>query len=108
MSIAVVRIRVTLDQSSRRDWHRPWVGLTLICNNPDRNFRLSCGVNHLVWNTDRTSAVESGAEIGMQRRGSSDKGNNVSGVRIDWHPGDVGIPRVIARERNEAVKIRAG
>src|SRR5258706_13230589 len=103
MAVAIIWIWIALDESIWRNRHRARVRLSLIGDNPDWNLRLGRGVHHLVRNTNLTPVVESCPKVGMQRRASSDKGDDVSRVWIDRRRRDVCVPGVVGRKWDETI-----
>src|ERR1041384_616084 len=103
MTIAIIRIWIALNQSIGRNRHRARIRLSPVGDNPDWNLCLGRGVYHLVWNTDRTSDIESCAEVGMQRRSGTDKGDDVIRVRIDGHRRDICVPGVVGGKGEKTI-----
>src|SRR5258705_7535551 len=101
MAVAIIRIWIPLDQSIGRNRHRARIGLSPVGDNLDWNLWLSRGVHHLVWNANRTPGVKACAEVGMKRRAGSDKGDDVTRVRIDRHRRDICVPGVVGRKGDE-------
>src|SRR5262249_49839748 len=108
MAVAIIWIWIALDESIWRNRHRSRVRLGLIGDNLDRNLWLGRGVHYLVWNTNVTPVVESCPKVRMQRRASSDKGDDIVRVRIDRHRRDVCVPGVVGRKWDEPIQVRAG
>src|SRR5215472_4267807 len=103
MAVAIIRIWIALYQSIGRNRHRARIRLSPVGDNPDWNLWLGRGVHHLVWNTNRASGIEACAEVGMQRRASSDKGNDVIRVRIDRHRRNICVPGVVGGKGDESI-----
>src|ERR1041385_8428526 len=103
MAVAIIRIGITLDESIWRNRHRARVRLGLIGNNFDWDLWLGRAVYYLVWNTNLTPVVEPCSKVRMQRRASSDKGDDIIRVRIDRHPRDICVPGVVGRKWDEAI-----
>src|SRR5438046_5696588 len=107
MAVAIIWIWIAFDQSIWRNRHRAGIRLSLVGDNPDWNLWLGRGVHHLVWNTNLAPIVESSSEVGMQRRASSDKGDDIIRVRIYRHRRDSSVPGVVGWKWNEPSEVRA-
>src|SRR5437867_4044882 len=103
MAVAIIRIRIALDESIWRNRHRARVRLSLISENPDCNLWLGRGVRYLVWNAKPTPVVESCPKVRMQLRTSSDKGDDIIRVWIDRHRRDVCVPGVVGWKWDETI-----
>src|SRR5205823_3279641 len=107
MAVAIIWIWIALDESIWRNRHRAQIRLSPVGDNPDWNLWLGRGVHYLVGNTNRTPGVEACAEVGMQRRAGSDKGDDVIRVWIDRHRRDICVPCVVGGKWNEPIQVRA-
>src|SRR5439155_26550497 len=107
MTIAIIWIWIALDESIWRNRHRAGIGLSPLGDKLDWNPWLGRGVHHMVGNTNRTPGIEACAEVGMQRRAGSDKGDDITRVRIDRHRRDICVPCVVGRKGDESIQVRA-
>jgi hypothetical protein len=102
MPVTITRLGIAFNRGVRRDRHGPGIAFTCVGGELDIHERSTA--HHLVGNAHGLSSVESGSEIGMQRRVCTDEVDD--GIRIGVNLGveNILVPEVVGGKRNKAVE----
>jgi len=102
VAITGTGIGVALDGRGERDGHGTGVALAAVRGVIDGDERLR-GIDHRVGDADGGALILPSAEIGVQADGCADEVDYVGGVGINGSGGNVFVPEIVGRKRNEAV-----